>query len=172
MKRILLLATNLTLAIVLCASHAAAQGGTFNQRMYLTFSGTVQVPGRTLPAGTYLFQLAGTTSRSIMQVYDKAEQHLLCQFFFIPARDRTTRQLDAANGKPVVTLRETPEGVPPAIDVVYYPTDLTGKAFLYPKQQAQQLAAATHQPIPSTDTLVDISAVPSVVTILPGVDGQ
>jgi len=86
-----------------------------------------------------------------MQVYDANEQHIIGMWFFVP-RNRTTEEMDKANGKPVVTFREMPEGVTPAVQYFFYPTDLTGKEFIYPKDQAVKIAAASHTSVLATDS--------------------
>ena len=58
------------LAMVLAAP---ASADTWNKKTFLTFSGPVQVPGVTLPAGTYTFKLEitdkdGATGTATMQV--------------------------------------------------------------------------------------------------------
>jgi len=143
-----------TAAFLTTATSASAQDSNINQRTYLTFSGPVQMPGVTLPAGKYLFRLADTALHNVMQVYDADEMHILGQWFFVPA-NRTNEQQSEANGKPVVMFREMPEGVTPAIHYFFYPTDLTGKEFIYPKDQAVKIAAATHENVLATDTDVD-----------------
>ena len=143
-----------TAAFLTTATSASAQDSNINQRTYLTFSGPVQMPGVTLPAGKYVFRLADTALHNVMQVYDADEMHILGQWFFVPA-NRTTEQQSEANGKPVVMFREMPEGVTPAIHYFFYPTDLTGKEFIYPKDQAVKIASATHENVLATDTDVN-----------------
>jgi hypothetical protein len=143
-----------TAAFLTTATSASAQDSNINQRTYLTFSGPVQMPGVTLPAGKYVFRLADTALHNVMQVYDADEMHILGQWFFVPA-NRTTEQQSEANGKPVVMFREMPEGVTPAIHYFFYPTDLTGKEFIYPKDQAVKIASATHETVLATDTDVN-----------------
>ena len=143
-----------TAAFLSAATSASAQDSNINQRTYLTFSGPVQMPGITLPAGKYVFRLADTALHNVMQVYDADEMHILGQWFFVPA-NRTTEQQSEANGKPVVMFREMPEGTTPAIHYFFYPTDLTGKEFIYPKDQAVKIAAATHENVLATDTDVE-----------------
>lgn len=140
-----------TAAFLTVAASASAQDLNINQRTYLTFSGPVQMPGVTLPAGKYVFRLADTALHNVMQVFDGEEKHIIGQWFFIP-KNRTLEEANAANGKPVVTFHEMPEGMTPAIHYYFYPTDLTGKEFIYPKDQALKIAAATHQPVLATDT--------------------
>jgi hypothetical protein len=141
----------LTAAFLTAATSASAQDSNINQRTFLTFSGPVQMPGVTLPAGKYVFRLADTSLHNVMQVFDGDEKQIIGQWFFIP-KNRTTEQANAANGKPVVMFRETPEGMTPAIQYYFYPTDLTGKEFIYPKDQALKIAAATHESVLATDS--------------------
>jgi hypothetical protein len=140
-----------TAAFLTAATSASAQDSNVNQRTFLTFSGPVQMPGVTLPAGKYVFRLADTSLHNVMQVFDGEEKHIIGQWFFVPA-NRTEKEQSDANGKPVVMFREMPEGMTPAVHFFYYPTDLTGKEFIYPKDQAVKIAAATHESVLATDT--------------------
>jgi len=140
-----------TAAFLTAATSASAQDSNINQTTYLTFSGPVQMPGITLPAGKYTFRLADTALHNVIQVLDGDQKKMLGQWFFVPA-NRTEKEQSDANGKPVVMFREMPEGITPAIHFFYYPTDLTGKEFIYPKDQAVKIAAATHESVLATDT--------------------
>jgi hypothetical protein len=152
MKRFTSLTAAVFTAVFLtAATSASAQDSNVNQRTYLTFSGPVQMPGVTLPGGKYVFRLADTALHNVMQVFDGEEKHIIGQWFFVPA-NRTTEEQARADGKPVVMFREMPEGMTPAIHYFFYPTDLTGKEFIYPKDQALKIAAATHETVLATDT--------------------
>ena len=151
MTRFTSLAAAMFVAAFLGATPIQLGAQTWDQRTYLTFSGPVQMPGVTLPAGKYLFRLADTATHSVMQVFDESEKNILGQWFFVPV-NRTSEQMSAANGKPVVTFLETPEGMAPPVHYFFYPTDLTGKEFIYPKAQATKLAVATHEEILATDS--------------------
>jgi hypothetical protein len=152
MKRFTSLAAAVfTAAFLAAATTVSAQDSNIDQRTYMTFSGPVQMPGVTLPPGKYTFILADTALHNIMRVYDDKEQHIIGQWFFIP-RERTTDELDKANGKPVVMFTEMPAGVPPAIHYFFYPTDLRGKEFVYPKEQALKIAKASNTSVLATDT--------------------
>ena len=133
------------LLVTFAASHASAQATTASKQMFLTFSSTVQVPGAMLPKGTYMFRIADPDSQRIWQVLDKSQHHVLAQFFFVRTADRTMAEMSAAHGKPVVRFHESASGVPPAIRIVYYPADMAGAEFLYPKEQATQFAGTTHE---------------------------
>jgi hypothetical protein len=148
MRRIISVRASIVAAALLvtfAVSHASAQATTTNKLMFLTFSGTVQVPGATLPKGTYVFRIADPDSQDVWQVLDKSQHHVLAQFFYVRTADRTVAEMNAAHGKPVVRFHETAQGVPPAIRIVYYPADMAGAEFLYPKAQATQFAATTQE---------------------------
>ena len=80
-----------TAAFLTAATSASAQDSNVNQRTYLTFSGPVQMPGVTLPAGKYVFRLADTSLHNVMQVFDSEEKHIIGQWFFVPV-ERTTEE--------------------------------------------------------------------------------
>jgi hypothetical protein len=52
----------------------AAQADMSNQRTILKFSGPVEMPGKILSAGTYIFKLASSQSnRNIVQMFSEDE---------------------------------------------------------------------------------------------------
>jgi len=81
--------------------------------------------------------------------------------------DRTIQEQNRAHGKPVVRFHKTPHGVPPPIKALYYPTDVAGHVFLYPRAQAEQIAAMTHQPVLATDSNPARSSLAHVTTVQP-----
>ena len=168
MTRITSMATSVAAAIVLVAASSVpgyAQATLANKRTYLTFSAPVQVPGATLPAGRYLFQLADPAAQTTWQVFDASGRHLIASFFYVPTGNRSIPEINAADGKPVVRFHETPQGTPPAVRVLFYPSDRTGNLFVYPRAQAEQIAAVTHQPVLATDSNALAGGVPTIVTI-------
>jgi hypothetical protein len=121
---------------------ASARGDDFNKKTFLTFSGPVQIPGTTLPAGTYVFQLADLESnRHVVQIFGKDDGKLIATFLTIP----DTKLNPSSN--PVVMFEERPRGMPQAIKAWWYPGDTAGDEFVYPKHQALEIAKATHQPV-------------------------
>ena len=159
-------------AAALVATAASArvysQLTTEHKRTFLTFSGAVQVPGATLPAGKYVFRIATPDNQMVWQVFDASEQHLLASFFYVNTGNRTVQELNAANNKPIVRFYETPRGVAPALRVLYYPWDSAGYVFLYPREQAAQIASLTHQPVLATDSNPAKSRLARVMTVQPG----
>jgi len=170
MTRIISMAGSVLAALVLVAltaSPASAQGTTADKRTFLTFSGAVQVPGAMLPKGTYVFRIADPDAQRVWQVLDEHERKVLAQFFFVRTGDRTISEANRAHGKPVVIFHETAQGVPPAIHVLYYPTDLAGAEFLYPKEQAEQFAAFAHHRILASGSDAPTSTLAHVTAIEP-----
>ena len=111
-----------------------------NKKTIVTFSAPVEVPGRVLPAGTYVFKLLDSTSnRNIVQIFDKDEKQLYGTILAIP--DYRLKPTD----KPVIRFEERPSGSPEAIKAWFYPGDLYGQQFVYPHDRAVELAKRTNQ---------------------------
>jgi hypothetical protein len=153
--------------LVSASAHLRAQGGTANKRTFLTFSAPVQVPGTTLSAGTYVFRLANPNAQTIWQVLDGRERRVLSTFYDVPSPRRTTADLNRAGGRPVVIMGETAQGIPPAIRVLYYPTDLYGTELIYPREQAQLIANASRQPVLATNSDATRGGSANVFTVEP-----
>jgi hypothetical protein len=116
-----------------------ARADQWNKKTILTFSGPVQIPGATLPAGTYVFKLADIPgNRHVVQVFDKDERKLFTTMLAIP------NQRAQASDKPIVLFSERASGSPQAVRVWYYPGESIGNEFVYPKSQAMRIAKETH----------------------------
>jgi hypothetical protein len=131
----------------------AIRADEYNKLTYLTFSGSVQVPGATLPAGTYMFKLADPESgRRVIQIWDQEGTKLYTTLLSIPD------QLMEAKDEPVVLFSERPAGEPQAIKAWFYPADRYGYEFVYPKDQAMKIAQATHASVLATNESVSNEA--------------
>ena len=152
MARVTLIVTALVIALVsVFAGTTAAQTDT-RDRTFLTFSGAVEMPGVTLPAGTYVFKLADTPSRNVVEVWDRDEKHMVGHWLFVQAQRPEVSQ------DTVVMFKETAAGQTPAVHFWYYPGERIGKEFVYPKSQALKLAARTNERVLSTDGEVGAQA--------------
>ena len=86
MKRMTTIATVLFLAVLaVLATRVSAQDSNTQERSFLTFSAPVELPGVTLPAGTYTFRLADTPSRNVVQVLSRDEKDIMGQWTFVQA---------------------------------------------------------------------------------------
>jgi hypothetical protein len=112
----------------------------WDKKTIVTFNAPVEVPGKALPAGTYVFKLLDSTAnRNIVQIFDKDEKHLLATILAIP--DYRLKPAD----KPVISFDERPSGTPEALKAWFYPGEQYGQHFVYPHGRAVELAKRTNQ---------------------------
>lgn len=143
---------NILVATVIClAATATLSADAWNKKTKVTFSGPVQLPAAhskdgvvSLGAGTYIFRLDDSqANRHIIQVTNERGNHVYSTILALP-----DYRLNATS-KTVMYFSERPAGTPPAIKSWFYPGDNFGHRFVYPKVKAVQIAAETHQPVPS-----------------------
>jgi hypothetical protein len=121
-----------------------AMADEWDQKTTFTFSGPVEIPGQVLPAGTYVFKLADSSSdRNIVQVYNKDETHLYGTFLAVA--DQRLQPSDRA----IITFEERAGSSPEAVKAWFYPGEDYGHEFVYPKPKAVALAKANNTPVPS-----------------------
>lgn len=124
-----------------------------NQDTFFTFSQPVELPGTTLPAGTYLFQLVDSASnRHVVRVMSQDRKTLHTTLMAIP-----NYTLAKASDEPQVRFMEGPETGPQAVKVWFYPGRTVGHEFIYPRAQALKLAARTGQPVLTTRTETQVA---------------
>ena len=117
---------------------AVASADTWNERTTLKFSDPVMVPGATLPAGTYIFKLVDSSSdRHLVQITSEDDAKVFATTQAVP-----TKRSEVA-GDIVVKLNPTEAGTPPALKAWFYPGSRFGHEFVYPKDQAWQIAQRT-----------------------------
>ncbi len=111
-------------AALLCATFApGARADNWDRKTYVTFSDSIQVPGEILPAGTYVFKLANTNDRHIVQVWSEDESQLYATFIAIPIY--TSEPPDDTYFR----IDERPGDQPEAIGAWFYPGDTMGNEF-------------------------------------------
>jgi hypothetical protein len=138
--RPLVLAALALFVIALGGLNAEVAASPSDKKAIITFSAPVEIPGKALPAGTYVFKLLDTqTNRNIVQVFDKDETHLLATILAIPD------YRDTVPDKPIVNFEERPSDTPPSVKALYFPGDVLGLQFVYPHDRAVQLARRTRQ---------------------------
>jgi hypothetical protein len=150
MKRLTLFFTACLMAVLAAAvANIRAQQTDTNDRTFITFSNAVELPGVTLEPGTYEFRLAPMSdSRDVVQVLRKDDSKVMGQWNFVQA------QRDRISEDTVVMFKEAREGSTPAVQYWYYPGEKIGKEFIYPKDQAQRIAARTGQAVKTADGTV------------------
>ena len=162
MRRTFAIATATVMALLFAVTtNGAAQQFDTHDRTFLTFSSAVELPGMRLEPGTYLFKLADTATRGVVQVLTQDEKQMLGQWFFAPA------QRQEVTDDNVVLFRETSAGATPAIQYWYFPGEKSGKEFMYPKDQAMRIARRTGATVLTEDGQVTADAQASAQTVAP-----
>ena len=113
----------------------------FNKETKLEFSGPVEVPGKVLTPGKYVFRIADSESdRDIVQIFSEdanGEQKLVTTTIAIPDYREETPE------KTIIQFEERPSGSPEAIHSWFYPGDNTGWQFVYRKGERQMISNTT-----------------------------
>jgi hypothetical protein len=120
--------TAAALVFGLAAGAASVRASATSTRLtYLTFSGPVALPGVTLAAGTYAFELADISgANNIVVVRNKVRT----QQYFMGFTDRVSRPAGLGL-KGSVSLGEAPHGEVPPIVAWYPPDESHGLKFIY-----------------------------------------
>jgi hypothetical protein len=137
MKRWKVFVTALCLPLALAALPGTAKAGEATQSTMFTFSEPVEIPGKVLAPGSYLFRLKNDPgNRNIVEIFNKKRTRLYATLLAIP--DYRTR----VTGKPVIKLRERAEDAPEAIHAWFYPGSHYGHEFVYPSVPPVEMAQA------------------------------
>ena len=135
----------LMLAVLTLSIAGRAEAQPADYRTYFTFSAPVTLPGITLPAGKYIFRLADAdSSRKVINVMSGDGKRSLAMLHTIP--DQAMKAPKDAE----IRFMETSAQVPPPIKTWWYAGKAIGYEFIYPRQQAMQLAKSTSEPILTT----------------------
>ena len=128
----------LAVAILMAAD---TQAGNFTRKTIFTTRLPIQIPGTTLPAGTYtLILMEHNADRNIVQVMDEDQLHLYATLIAIP-KDRLHRTEET-----IFTYYEMPKGEAPALRDWFYPGEYHGLEFVYTGTVAEQIAEARNRP--------------------------
>jgi hypothetical protein len=143
-KRVMTTAFAAAILTTISAAQTAAQ--TPNYRTEFTFNQSVEVPGATLPPGTYTFRIMRSEStRHVMEVTAKDSTNKNYGHFITISAERPKPSQEAE-----LRFLETPAGQPAAVKTWWYPGERTGREFIYPREQARRIAQRTNQPVLTT----------------------
>jgi hypothetical protein len=139
----------IVLATVLAPAVRAQDTAEVRRLTILTFSAPVQLPGMTLPAGKYRFEMADVNNAAhTVRVLSEDGTKVLGTFSTIPT---TIPTRDLRDTNTLVMWAERPAGQPQAAKEWYYPQRSIGEEFVYPRAQALALAAANHAAVASEE---------------------
>jgi hypothetical protein len=142
MRALKMLGGAIVLAAVLAPAVQAQDAAEVKRLTILTFSAPVQLPGLTLPAGKYRFEMADINNAAhVVRVLNEDGSKVLGMFSTIPT---TIPTRDLRDTDTLVMWAERPAGQPQAAKEWYYPQRSIGEEFIYPKAQALAIAAANH----------------------------
>ena len=118
-----------------------AHAGEMDQFTNISFSQPVEIPGQTLPAGTYLFKLLNADNLNLVQISNLDGSHL-----YATLQTNSTERPEAT-GDTVLVMAEQGSGKPVAILNWFYPGRTDGHEFVYSEYEKQQLAQDRQQAI-------------------------
>jgi hypothetical protein len=145
----------------------AARADDWNRETKITFSQPVEVAGHVLLAGTYLFKIADSNDRHIVQISSADGKTVIATVMTIP--DYRLK----ATSETVIRFREVPAGSPEAVRAWFYPGQTNGEEFVYPKRRAIELAKASKVVVPAiaveTIDVADVAALKTapIVAVTP-----
>ena len=118
----------------------AAEG---DQASKLTFSKSVQIPGRVLPAGTYWFMVENSSgsNTNIVRVFN-ADRTMLYATLFTIGEIRSQATDDTA-----ITLVNRGSMQPETLVSWFYPGHTDGHEFVYPQPEQNELAQLQHRTV-------------------------
>jgi hypothetical protein len=116
-----------------------ASADEWDRKTIITTNEPIEVPGATLPPGTYVFKLADTTdaNRHTVIVQNERENHTYATILAIP--NYRLKPTDKSR----FIFWETPAGQPKALRAWFYPGDNMGQEFAYKKERATQISQST-----------------------------
>ncbi len=127
---------------VILVTLSAIRADEWDKQTILTINQPIRIPGMVLVPGTYVFKLADLKGdRNVVQVFNE-KRDLLTTLFAIP-----NRRMEPTD-KTELEFWETPAGSPIALRSWFYPGDLRGFEFYYPKRQAESISARAYQSVP------------------------
>jgi hypothetical protein len=142
-----------------------AEAQTFDKRTTVTFNNPMEVPGQVLPAGTYTFTIVNSYGmRNIVQIWNKDKTNLITTILAIP-----NYRLEATEDT-MIEFKERPANQPQALKAWFYPGHGYGVEFVYPKQEAIQIAEATNEAVPAEVGELALSTLKTIplIAISPG----
>jgi hypothetical protein len=100
-----------------------------DRKTIVTFGQPIQVPGKVLPAGTYVFKLLNSSDPTLVSIYNADEMQFITMVRGISDfRDQTP-------DKTILQFEEQPSGGPEALKEWFYPGENSGVEFVYPTQK-------------------------------------
>jgi hypothetical protein len=127
-------------AVFMGSTMTPAMADEWNKETRLEINEPLEIPGRVLSPGTYIFKLLDSNSdRNVVEVFSEdssGKQKFVTTVFAISAYKMETPD------KPIIGLEERAAGSPMAIRSWFYPGDNFGREFVYPKVERVEVSAS------------------------------
>ena len=102
----------------------------WSRRSTAIFNHPVQIPGKVLPAGIYVFKLADISGeRNVVQVWNAEETEIIATVMGLP------EYLDTAPPTNLFIFEKQEKGGPPLLKSWFQALNRNGERFIYPKEQ-------------------------------------
>jgi hypothetical protein len=111
-----------------------ARADEWNQATKFTFSQPVQIPGRVLPAGAYIFELVSNINHELVRISSPDRNTVFALIQALPTYQRSL------SGKFAIILARQGESQPETVVAPSYAGQVEGHQLLYPKQVRRELA--------------------------------
>jgi hypothetical protein len=156
-KSVAVLVGGLVLALFVLAP-PAAQASETDRLTHFMVNQSFEVPGKVLQPNTrYVMKLHDLyQNRNVVQVFTDDEKQMLAQFIAV-----NSERLEPVNHT-TFTFIETLPGYPKPIREWFYPGRNIGLEFIYPKEQALEIAKHATQPVLTTETAINLHDLGSV----------
>ena len=100
-----------------------------DRKTIVTVNQPIQVPGKVLPAGTYVFKLLNSNDLTLVSIFNADETHLITT-----VKGISDSRIQVSD-KTILQFEERPSGQPEALKTWFYPGDDSGVEFVYPDQK-------------------------------------
>lgn len=135
----------LALSLLGFVSVASVRADEWDKKTVITFNKPVEIPGQVLPAGTYTFTLADTMGdRHMVRIYNADGSKVLATVMAV-----SDYRITPTRETVILMFADAPAGSPQAIRAWFYPGNMVGQEFVYPKERATQLAQAAKTVVPA-----------------------
>src|SRR5215472_3288878 len=142
-----------TLAVVFAfllinSTPAKAQSEEWSKKSVLTLQDSFEVPGMVLKPGTYVLKADDNSGnpRTLVRLLSQDESQTLTTFVAIPD-NRMRPESDV-----VVTFFNGVIDGPKSVQTWYYPGEMNGYEFVYPKARAKEIAKHTDDHVMASDS--------------------
>jgi hypothetical protein len=100
-----------------------------NKKTVLTFSQSVQLPGVSLPPGTYVFKVPDFNYRHVVQVFNEDETEILATIIAVSSERQNV------SDRTVLRFGEGSRDLPDPLQTWFYPQNKIGNEFIHSRER-------------------------------------